>query len=250
MFKKILQKYQEEFKQCLNDLKHKETFYKQIPNLITITRPLGMIPANILFFTGHHLAAIILTGILLSTDFIDGKLARKWKVESKLGADLDAVGDKLIFLGMALPLVISNQLFLLNVLLEAAISYINVKGRLNELDTKTVYSGKVKTCFLSTTLLTGYLVEIFNLPHFLFQSLIISTFLTQTIAMQEYTSNYEKMKINSEQNHSKEDKTKEKDEQNTKKLNSKQELIKEREFLLSLKEPNKETKNKKKVRKK
>lgn len=249
MFHKIMNKYKKEFKNCLNDLKHKETFYKQIPNLITISRPLGMIPANILFFTGHPGAALILTTLLLSTDFIDGKLARHWKVESKLGADLDAVGDKIIFLGMSLPLIVSNPLFLLNILFEMAIAYINVKGRMDDLDTKTVYSGKIKTCFLSITLLIGYLVQFFNLPLFLFQSLIVTTSVTQCIAFQEYMNKYTEMKQNMKTTSPIKEEIISNDELQQKE-GLKEELIKEKEFLLSMKEPDKEKKDKKKVRKK
>lgn len=241
MLKKKLQHYKEEFKKCINDLKHKKTFYKQIPNLITISRPLGMIPANILFFTGHKVFALVLTTLLLSTDFIDGKLARKWNVQSNLGADLDAVGDKIIFLGMSLPLILSNHLFIINVLLELAISYINIKGRIHELDTKTVYFGKVKTWFLSATLVAGYLTHFFNLPLSIFITFMIGTSINQSIALHEYISNYKKMKQISLETNQKFDKqnedSKEKNDTKSKTIEDvKQELINEKELLLSSKE--------------
>ena len=94
MIKEQLNKYKEDFNNCINDLKNIKTWYKQVPNLLTISRPIGIIPANILFFTGDVVPAVILTGCLLLTDLFDGKLARKFGVQSKLGADLDAVGDK------------------------------------------------------------------------------------------------------------------------------------------------------------
>ena len=65
MIKEYLSKYKDDFNNCLKDLKNIKTWYKQIPNLLTISRPIGMIPANILFFTGNVVPAIILTGILL-----------------------------------------------------------------------------------------------------------------------------------------------------------------------------------------
>jgi len=147
MIKEQLNKYKEDFNNCINDLKNIKTWYKQVPNLLTISRPIGIIPANILFFTGDVVPAVILTGCLLLTDLFDGKLARKFGVQSKLGADLDAVGDKIMFLGMALPLVVSNPLIIINILLEGLISSVNVLGRMHNLDTKTVYSGKLKMWF-------------------------------------------------------------------------------------------------------
>ena len=138
MLKGFLNKYRDDFNDCIGYMKNVRTWYKLIPNLLTISRPIGMIPANILFFTGNVVPAMVLTGVLLLTDLFDGKLARKWNVQSKLGADLDAAGDKIMFLGMALPLIVSNPIMILNVLLEAAIALVNVKGRIKGLNTETV----------------------------------------------------------------------------------------------------------------
>jgi len=51
--------YKSEILECFNDLKSKKTFYKQIPNLLTVSRAVGVIPINILFFTGNIYAALI-----------------------------------------------------------------------------------------------------------------------------------------------------------------------------------------------
>ncbi len=191
---KELSKYKDDLKNCLNDLKNVKTWYKQIPNLLTISRPLGMIPANILFFTGNVLPAIILTGCLLLTDLFDGKLARKWNVQSKLGADLDAVGDKIMFLGMALPIAVINPMIIINILLEGAIAGVNVMGRLQGLDTKTVYMGKIKTCFLSLLLLMGYVTHFINVPSIIWDIIMMTTCVTQGMTLGSYVNKYKKMK--------------------------------------------------------
>lgn len=195
MLKSYLAKYNDDIKDCKNWLKNIKTWYKLIPNILTLSRPIGMIPANILFFSGSPLAAVILTSLLLLTDLFDGKLARKWNVQSKLGADLDAVGDKVMFLGMALPLIVSNPIMLLSISFEGAIAFVNVVGRLKGLDTKTVYSGKVKTCFLSLTLGIGYLVEFFNVPVSILHKLVALTAVSQGIALTDYVGKYKEMEL-------------------------------------------------------
>ena len=196
----MLDKYRDDIDNCKKDLSDIKTWYKQIPNLLTLSRPIGIIPANILFFTGNVIPAIVLTGLLLSTDFFDGKLARKWGVQSKLGADMDAVGDKIMFFGMALPLLVSSPSLILNFILEGAISVVNLMGRVKGLDTKTVYSGKVKTVFLSLTLLAGYMKQFLNTPGLIFNILKIITCYFQGYALSEYINEYKRMNFEKQMN--------------------------------------------------
>ena len=251
MIKEYMSRYEEDFKNCKEYMKSIKTWYKLLPNLLTIARPIGMIPANILFFTGNVIPAVVLTGGLLLTDLFDGKLARKWNVVSKLGADLDAAGDKVMFLGMALPLLANFPTLAVNFLLEAMIAGVNVYGRLNDLETKTVYSGKVKTWFLSFTLLAGYFVQFFNLPMLVLNISMLLTGFSQGVALSDYVSNYEKMefekKFNTMLNQYVGDKESDKEESNerTKLLND---LRREKSFYLGMLEPNKVYKGKKRAR--
>lgn len=194
MVKEYIDNYIKELKKCIEDIKHKETFYKQIPNLLTFSRILGMIPINILFFTGNTIPAIILTGLILSTDFFDGKLARKYNVQSKFGADLDAVCDKFMFLGLSLPLIISNPILITNFIFEAIIAFINVLGRVQGLDTKTIFAGKIKTWFLSSSILAGYLVKFFSINSNLLSVLSCITLGSQIITVDNYIKEYKRMK--------------------------------------------------------
>ena len=237
MMKEYMKRYCDDFENWIGYVKEVKTWYKLIPNLLTISRPLGMIPANILFFTGHVIPAIILTGCLLFTDFFDGKLARKWGVTSRLGADLDAVGDKIIFLGLALPLLVNVPGLAVNFLLEAAIAGVNVYGRLNDLETKTVFSGKVKTWFLSFTLIVGYLVQLFNLPMLIFNTLMLLTCFSQGFALSDYISNYKKMEFDKKFNTMLDECYEEKEFENERcndRINVIEELKKEKEFYLGM----------------
>lgn len=194
MIKEYINKYREEIGKCIDDLKHKDTFYKQVPNLLTFSRLVGMIPINILFFTGNVVPAIVLTGLILSTDFFDGRIARKWNIQSKFGADLDAVCDKFMFLGLSIPLIVSNPILIVNFVLEGVISFINVLGRVEGLDTKTIFAGKIKTWFLSGTLLFGYLVQFFGFNSSLLAILAGMTIGSQVVTIDNYVKEYKNMK--------------------------------------------------------
>lgn len=185
--------YKEEINKCLKDLKSIKTFYKQIPNLLTFSRAFFAPFVSTMFLTGHPIVGVVSTILLFLTDMVDGKLARKWDVVSKFGADLDAFCDKIMFLGLSVPLMINNPVILLNFIFEGVISLINIVGRINGLDTKTVFSGKVKTCFLLVMLGIGYLVQYLNVPVALLNTMVGLTFVSQGVAIVDYIKEYNRM---------------------------------------------------------
>ncbi|MDB5328769.1 MAG: pgsA, partial [Phycisphaerales bacterium] len=82
--------------------------WRQVPNLITTSR----LVLAVVFFAclswyqyegrGHStlLSWAFLVGLVaISTDFLDGYLARKWKVESRFGRVVDPFVDKILVLG-------------------------------------------------------------------------------------------------------------------------------------------------------
>jgi CDP-diacylglycerol---glycerol-3-phosphate 3-phosphatidyltransferase len=52
-----------------------------------------------------YTAAAVLFAVAASTDFVDGYLARRWAVTSKLGSFLDTTADKLLVTGALIALV-------------------------------------------------------------------------------------------------------------------------------------------------
>lgn len=181
-------RYKGEIKRCIGELKQKDTAFKQIPNLLTSFRAFSMIPVNILFLLRQPILGIILAVVALLTDFFDGKIARKYNIQSKFGADLDAVCDKIVFLGLSLPLSFTNLAIFVNLFLEGLIAYVNIRGRMNGRDTSTVFAGKVKTWILSITLIIGYLTSFLNLPMIFFSSLITLGVLSQSYTLVRYIS--------------------------------------------------------------
>jgi phosphatidylglycerophosphate synthase len=66
---------------------------RQLPNLLSGLR-LALVPALLaLAWSGHPTAFLCLFALALSTDVLDGYLARRWHASSELGAKLDSWGD-------------------------------------------------------------------------------------------------------------------------------------------------------------
>lgn len=192
MIKKWLKKYKKEFDNCIEDFKNIKTVYRQIPNILTFMRLVFALPAGIIYYTNPVLSVCLISFLWL-TDAVDGKIARKWKLQSKLGADMDTVADKFMFLASAIPLLTSFPIFALNFVFEGIISYINVVGRMKDLNTKTVKSGKVKTVSLVIMLIWGYLVQFLSFPMSILRLLTALTTGLQLVAIKDYITEYKKM---------------------------------------------------------
>ena len=79
-----------------------------IPTLLTILRILAIPLVVLFFYLEMPLTASTVFGLAGLTDFIDGYLARKYNQESRFGAFLDPVADKLL-VAVALLLVVERE---------------------------------------------------------------------------------------------------------------------------------------------
>jgi len=77
---------------------------KQIPNLLTAARLLAAPYILYLLWTGSYRTALVWFTIASVTDVLDGFLARRLRVVSKIGALLDPVADKVLLSGSFLTL--------------------------------------------------------------------------------------------------------------------------------------------------
>lgn len=85
---------------------------KQLPNAMTILRVGIAIIVPLLIFDGRNalrVAAFGLFTIAAVTDWLDGYLARRWKVSSGFGRMLDPIADKLLIVGCLLALVAADK---------------------------------------------------------------------------------------------------------------------------------------------
>ncbi len=74
--------------------------WSQIPNVITLLRILLVIPTGWLLWNARYPEAWVLMAIAGASDALDGALARRYQWDSKFGAAMDPVADKLLVVVM------------------------------------------------------------------------------------------------------------------------------------------------------
>jgi CDP-diacylglycerol--glycerol-3-phosphate 3-phosphatidyltransferase len=152
---------------------------KVIPNILTISR---LIVTPFIIYLGVNGDIKLLIGIavfIALTDFLDGKLARRWGVTSNIGAKLDAIGDKVLAIGLLIVLVIRNHMFFYILLLEILLSIFNVYAFSKTKVVESLLIGKIKTWVIFITIIIGLL-------NILFPSLkiLVNCFITLTVILQ------------------------------------------------------------------
>lgn len=76
-----------------------ESLKQKIPNYITLSR-LFLMPLSLYFLNSNsHSLALVSYTLIAFSDFLDGRLARRWNVCSQSGVVLDQICDKLVGLG-------------------------------------------------------------------------------------------------------------------------------------------------------
>lgn len=129
---------------------------KILVNLITSIRSLGTIAIVPIFFqTGSFATALAAAGFFV-TDFIDGFLARKLRVETFFGSLLDALSDKAFGIVCLLLLATINPIFIAIIGLELGIFAINYKSAQNDNNVKSSKEGKAKTLLLAGTIVGSF----------------------------------------------------------------------------------------------
>ena len=77
-----------------------------IPNFLTVLRIL-LIPVFVLLFVeGAYFLGIIVFMVSVSTDFLDGYLAKRYNLTSDLGRVLDPLADKLTIISILIVLIL------------------------------------------------------------------------------------------------------------------------------------------------
>lgn len=163
---------------------------KMIPNLLTISRLLIVPWVLYLGVQKQMLPLVIIAAFVAFTDFLDGKLARRWGVVSELGAKLDTVGDKCLAFSLLIILVVDNRLFFYVFVLECLIALFNIYVFLRTRIVESLLIGKIKTWFIFVTILLGFLDMLFmhiSLPVNLF---VVLTALLQLASFIQYVHAY------------------------------------------------------------
>lgn len=85
-----------------------------LPNKLTISR-VCMIPVFILFFylhfTAHYFVALAVFTVASFTDFLDGRISRKYDLVTNLGKFLDPIADKVLVLSALVVFLSEPSIF-------------------------------------------------------------------------------------------------------------------------------------------
>ena len=161
-------------------------FKKHIPNILSSLRLFSPLVLTPLIISGNYLLAFIALCSFLATDAFDGYLARKWQVQSELGAKIDAFADKLILASLLLPLLINNYWILINAVLEGFISFVNVKRKIEGGNPKTLQIGRMKMIILSIFMALSYLNSLVTVPKLILELFYVSTIVLQVKSLYAY----------------------------------------------------------------
>ena len=129
---------------------------KLIPNFLSLLRIMLVLPIIYLLQIEWYVLAALLFFISSLTDYFDGFLARKYAIESELGAFLDLIADKilviailvwLVFLFANQALTIISILIILREIIITSFRYYLVSNNANPELIKANKYGKLKTAF-------------------------------------------------------------------------------------------------------
>ena len=163
---------------------------KIIPNILTFLRIIVTPVAIFLGICGHYKILAIMCVILALTDFIDGKLARKWDVCSEFGARLDSIADKTLAIGLLIVLILKNNIFFYILILELLISIANITIFIKTNVVESLLIGKFKTWVLFITLILGLVNVFFPKIHILMNIGIICSIILEILTFFFYVRNY------------------------------------------------------------
>ena len=131
-----------------------------IVNAITALRIVGTFLLPLIILTSGPIGSAIYLAALWASDFIDGPLARHWKVSTLFGSLFDAGSDKILSFASLAYLISINPLFIISTLIELGILSANVIGGVKGVDVKSSYIGKGKTFIFGLTAISSILSTI------------------------------------------------------------------------------------------
>lgn len=137
-------------------LEKNHTRNKVLVNMITGIRSLGTIAIIPIFLQCGSFTTALAAAGFFATDFIDGFLARKLKVQSFFGSLLDALSDKAFGIICLTLLSTLNPIFLAIIGIELGIFAINYHSAQNNNNVKTSQVGRAKTLLLAAAIVGSF----------------------------------------------------------------------------------------------
>ncbi len=142
-------------------------FVKILVNLITTFRFLITIFLMSIFRNINEIEYLVLIVCLLLSDFIDGRLARRFRVQTFYGSNMDTIADKALFITLMLLLLEKIPIIWFPLFGEILIAFVNVIGKVKGKKTESSNLGKIKTWIVSITIILCY-VYYFHFIHYFF----------------------------------------------------------------------------------
>lgn len=134
---------------------------KVFVNSLTMLRVLATVILPIIWKFLNPVGIIIFVIAILSTDFFDGLLARKFKVQTLFGSILDQVADKMFGIIILLIIGVYEPIFYLVAVMEMLIALINIGGGVRGARTNSSFLGKTKMWVMGIAT-TFALISIFD----------------------------------------------------------------------------------------
>ena len=177
---------------------------KLIPNFLSFLRILLILPTIYSLQIELYLLAALLFLVSLSTDFFDGYLARRYQLESELGAFLDLIADKilvvtilvwLVFIYANEALTIISILIILREIIITSFRYFIVLNNFDKELIKANKYGKFKTAFQFFSIFLLILSPLFNDSYlFISLALLFLSTLISYLSLTIYFLNWVKIK--------------------------------------------------------
>ena len=124
------------------------------PNFLTFLRIL-LVPFIIFFYINkYYIIASIFFILAIITDLIDGLMARKYNKETKLGAFIDPLADKILFISLAILFYdyIWTWLFIALIFIEISLIFVRIikiifykNNKKSNINIKANIAGKMKS---------------------------------------------------------------------------------------------------------
>lgn len=79
-----------------------------LPNVLSLLRVLALPVIVIDLVDGRYLRAFVLLAVFVSTDWLDGYVARRFDQVTRLGTLLDPISDRLLFVAVGIAMVLAD----------------------------------------------------------------------------------------------------------------------------------------------
>lgn len=172
-----------------------------VPNILTVSRILLIIPFLILFFYDYYVVALVVLIFSGITDILDGYIARRFNQISQLGQYLDPLADKLTLFSVGISLSVIFPIIIPIVCLLALKEIIIIAGAFylvkNEINPPAaLWFGKVSTFSFYIASVATFTLYVFGINDYpLIIGMFVVTFFLMVISAVGYYRIFKKLLI-------------------------------------------------------